>query len=232
MGVRTTALLLTAGLALAGCYQPQPSAPAPARRPTPATNAAHPEEAAVRAVYQRYGAAVRDCDGEAAVACLDQATLDWYEQLRKDALALPRAELAKQDLHRRLSVLRWRLAFDRATLEQQTGRTLLARGIQSGWVGGGRKDPPPLARLVVSGTTASASFLHAPDVPFVFFRKEPDGWKLNLTKTHPLALQQLEAAFKASGEEEETFLRECLKELTHRDVDERIFDGPLESLPK
>jgi hypothetical protein len=195
------------------------SAPAPAS-----------DEKEIRALFDRFWDKVTKRDGEGAVACVDKKTIDWYEGIRKDALTLTKDALQKQDLVRRLWILKFRHDFDRPALAKMSGRDAYARGVALGWLDGPAKAKLRLAYVGSNGNSAHGIFAGAPELPSFFFEKEPDGWKVNETRLLEYAQGRLKDAARASGLEETRFLLNNLASESTRKIDERILDGPLDKL--
>jgi hypothetical protein len=196
----------------------------------PAADAAK-DEKEIRALFERLWEHFARAEGDKAVALMDQATLSWYDQIGKDALTLTRSEFDKQNLQRRLAILQFRIEFDRATLGRNIGRALLARGISNGWLRKAAETKLALGYIGSNGKSAHAMLATAPDVPAFFFEKEADGWKYNEVRQHEYVLIQLKNMQTALNLEESRFLLSKLGDISKKQIDQRILDGPLEKLP-
>jgi len=220
-----------------GCWQKEPEVVA-GRAPSPVAKGggakaihAAADEREIKELFERYWTSLAMKKGEEAAACVDRKTLDWFEQVRQDALKLSREDLQKKDLQRRLIILQYRHEFDRDTLARSTARELYARGIAKGWLEKFAKNKVTLSYVGSNGQSAHAMISTAPDLPAFFFEKDPEGWRVNETRYHDSVRQKLQAAHAASGVNESEFIKNVLIEISGRAADDRIFDGPLDRVP-
>jgi hypothetical protein len=190
---------------------------------------AEADKVAIQALLKNYHDSIRKREGEKAVACLDAETHQWYEDLRRDAVAMARADLEKQNLHRRFTILLFRHEFDAKTLKESTGPQLLGKGISKGWLDA---IAAKTVRLTYVGSNGKEAYAETDTgVPEFFFKKDGESWKLSLTRSHRSVQQNLERLAQMFVGPMQ-FLRRQLEEATERPVDERIWDGPLEKISK
>jgi hypothetical protein len=189
------------------------------------------DEREIKELFERYWTSLATRKGDEAAACVERKTLEWFEQVRQDALKLNKEDLLKKDLQRRLIILQYRHEFDRDTLARSTGRELYARGIAKGWLEKFAKNKVTLSYVGSNGQSAHAMIPTAPDLPAFFFEKDPEGWRVNETRYHDSVRQKLQAAHAASGVNESEFIKNVLTEISGRKAEDRIFDGPLDKVP-
>lgn len=183
----------------------------------------------IQVVFQKYRTALLERDGEAAWAVLDSHTQNFYATVLQDALSLPRRELSRLDRVHRFTVLRLRTDLRRAELQNMTGHDVLVMAVQNGWVSNASLAAMTnLSKVQVTGLYASAFVPESPKVPAFHFIKEGSEWKFSLVKGFGLinaTFRQLQAESRLS---EKDFLIHMLQQVSKYEVDERIWDGPLD----
>ena len=208
-----------------------PVAPAPTTTPAPvaAVDAAPDAGAGVRAAFASYKAAAVGGDGAGAASFVDRTTVAYYDEALRRARRAPEAEVRGLSLVDRLVVLSIRQRIPVAMLRGLDGRRLVASGVREGWIGRQGTEHMELGEVSVKGDVAAAPVLvDGRPSEFAFrFRREPAGWRLDLTSVHPATERALEAAIAQSGVEADRFMETALQQATGRPVDPSIWSPPL-----
>jgi ketosteroid isomerase-like protein len=207
--------VLALAAALAACKQesrpaaPEAgvAAPAPSALPAPAeirgAPASAPDDAAIRRVFASYRAAIERADGARAAALLDRDTVGFYDRMHKAALDMPGDEVRARPLIERLTIVAMRAGRSRAQLTAMTTHEVLAAAIVQG-SGTATVQGVELADIVVDGDRASATPRKGGlALPLRFhFRREPEGWRFDLTQLLAGVDQMLKAQLKGMTEDD------------------------------
>jgi hypothetical protein len=212
-----------------------PAAPAAGPAPTSTPAPAAPVDAApdagvgVRASFASYKAAAVGGDGSGAASFVDRTTVAYYDEALRLARTAPESEVRGLPLVDRLVVLSIRQRIPVAVLRGLDGRRLVASGVAEGWIGRQGPEHMELGEVSVNGDVADAPVLvDGRPSEFAFrFRREPAGWRLDLTSVHPATEQALQAAITQSGLEADRFMEAALQQATGRPVDPSIWSPPL-----
>jgi hypothetical protein len=190
---------------------------------TPAPDANAPTQ-----VFEQYRTALIENDGEAALAIVDSGTIAWYDEVLEEALSLPRDELSELGFTEKFTILRVRHTYRRYEIEDMTGEELFRAMIDRGWSSRSAVEDITVGEEHIEGNSAWISFSPEMTTPAMYFVLEDGEWKLALSQSFPIADEQYAEAREGLEYEEELFLMEMLVSLTEREVDERIFEGPLD----
>ncbi len=164
-------------------------AAAPANADAAAPSPSEPESpdlVAIRACFAAYKAALVSRDGAAAVEQVSTSTLEYYGQMRELALYAKQAELQKRSLTDQYIVLTLRHRVGLPDLQPMTAADVVRLAIEEGWTGDSEVKTLDLGTVTVDGNQARGNLkmLNEPEnSEFAFvFVKEPEGWKLDITK--------------------------------------------------
>jgi hypothetical protein len=187
-------------------------------RATPASNtttlggATNPEAKAVRASFANYKKAILSKDGKTAAGLIDSETLAFYGKLLALAISAPAAEVHKQSAGSRLFILQTRHHVSLSVMKGMDGRTLVAWGINKGWIGANAK------RIDIGDITVAGDHAAGPGkvrdrtVPFNWsLRKEGGVWKLNLLALFPMAEAAMEKVAKRGGMSVDDLIMQAIK---------------------
>ncbi len=182
------------------------------------------ESSAVRRAFDAYTVAMIRRDGKAVAGLVDQASLVYFESLRKRALLLNRPELERQRLMDKLMILTLRHTFSRSKLEAMNGSQTLAKVVHEGGVssslqnlpaGPVRFPRPGYAQLSLQGEPVRYDFaLH----------KEHGVWKFAMAELCQQQNARLEREWEGSQDAKD--LLELVNTNGHK-PDPQILDGPL-----
>jgi len=219
-------------LVLVGCAS-APATPRPTRTPRPSptvTPTLDAEDGDVLQVFEDYRAALLQVDGAAAVDLVDAGTIDWYEDTLGLALSASRSELNRLDALQKFMVLRLRLDLAKADLEALTGRSLFVYAVDHGWILSEEAESMRLGRVEVQEDAGEAwvSIEQAPDMPLFYMVKQDGHWRIALWQSLASTNRYMEQAISGSGLSEDAFMLQALESYSGSQVDERIFEGPLE----
>jgi hypothetical protein len=185
------------------------------------------EEILIQQVFEQYRSALLQGDGEAALAALDLETIDWYEQVIEFALTLDRDDLNRLDFIEKFTVLRLRHEFSRDELEDLTGDELIKIAIENGWISRSSVESLELEDVEVNDLRGIVTITGISE-PLFLFVKEDGQWKFMLWKVTALGNPAFEQLVAESGLSEDEFVIGILEALSSFQVDERIFDGPID----
>jgi hypothetical protein len=147
----------------------------------------------------------------------------------EDALSLPKADLERLDFVHKFIVLRLRLQFRRPELQQLTGQGVFVLAVTNGWISRSEVQSfKSFEKVTVDGRYATAYLPQAPTTPAVFFIQEGREWKIALWKSWELSNAAVQQMRRQSRLPERAFIIDTLKQVSKYEVDERIFDGPLD----
>lgn len=184
----------------------------------------------VSATFQKYRTAVLNKDTEAAWATLDSRTTNFYSEVLQDALTVNRWGLLRLDFTHKFVVLRLRVEFPKQELQNMTAYDVFAVGITNDWLSKSSVEAMNgLQSVKINGNYATASLPEFPTEPGFYFIKEGAEWKLALWKNLELANASLANARMQNRQSEKDFITQMLREVSKNEVDERIWDGPLDS---
>ena len=186
------------------------------------------DEQCVKDVFQAYRKALLDQNGEAAWSYIDSHTANYYGDMLSKSLSLPRDDLDRLELISQFMVLRLRLEFKKSKLESMTNKDVFVIGVQQGWIGKSTVEGIVIDRIEINGHTAIAFMAKAPNVPLFHFIKEADNWKLSLVRNLEMPNLLFVKMLNDSGLSEREFLIDLLSSVSIFQVDEKIFDGPLQ----
>ncbi|MEM8933979.1 MAG: hypothetical protein AAGE94_22500 [Acidobacteriota bacterium] len=195
--------------------------PPAAAAPTPAE-----DEAAVRAAFEEYRAALLSADGARAARAVDRPTIDWYQGTIDKARSIDRGGLDELTIMEKFTVLRLRHEFDRAALDAMTGESLFALAVENEWVNRTSVERVELARITLDGDAASASINTDLETPLFYFSRRRDDWGFALWRTFPVADESLAQLIVDHGITVDQFVVSSLETLTNSPVDLAIYDGP------
>ncbi|HEV7764872.1 MAG TPA: hypothetical protein VGQ76_07730 [Thermoanaerobaculia bacterium] len=181
-------------------------------------------ERAIHTVFAQYKDALLQGDGAKAAGVVSTRTIVFYDGIVTHALKTPRTELNELDFISKFMVLRIRHEFTKSELSEMTGRKLLERGVDRGWIS--KSSVANIDRLVnleVDSSKASAAIPSAPGIAAFHFLKESGEWKLDLAASFALANAAMKQKIAKSGLTEEQFIIRALNLLSSTPVDDRIF---------
>jgi hypothetical protein len=201
----------------------------PAVTPLPRPQGPATDTNAVEKAFLQYRDALLEGDGAKAAELVDARTITHYGEIVSHALKTPRQELSRLDFISKFMVLRTRHEFSKSRIEKMTGRELFIIGVENGWISKSTvSNTKRLTEIKVDLNRASASIPLAPGIPVFHFLNESGQWKLNLLASFEIANFAMKQEVTKSGLTEEQFIIRTLNALSSKEVDERIFSGPLE----
>ncbi len=145
------------------CLQAQAteSVPTPGQPGTPGAESLQ----AIRQVFEAYRTALSEGDSTTAAALVDQATHDYWHELRTLALEADAATLRERSFIERLLVVSLRHEIDAAKISSMELSGLLETAIASGWVAAASVDRLEMGAVTVEGTVASAPAMTGSTAP-------------------------------------------------------------------
>ena len=199
--------------------------PEPTIIPSPTVNQ---QEIAIRQAFDDYREAVLSNDGEKILDMVDFNTILWYRNVLEDALTINRADLSNRDFMPKFTILSLRHQYTTAELETLTAEGLLLTAIEEGQFNEGTLESLEIHEVTIQGVDASLAFTDSPDLSIFFLKKEHDGWKVALWKIIAVSGPTLQQIIATSELSEDEYIVLALEAAFGNEVDEAIFEGPLE----
>lgn len=185
------------------------------------------EEPAIRTCFENYKNAILAADGQAAVAEVNAATLDYYRQILNLSLKASKAETKALGLMDRLMVFTTRHRVPADLLRSMDTNAYFVYAVENGWIGDIAKNM--LGEIEVNGDTATGMHMVGSQKTNIFwqFSKEEGKWKANITAIMPTAEKAFKQIITNAGKNENTFLFEILGQVSGKDVDEKFIWEPV-----
>ena len=186
------------------------------------------DEAAVRATFAAYKAAVLAQQGERAADNVTTGTLREYARYRELALSAPRAALEALPMTERLQVLIIRARVPANDLRAMDGRRVFTHAVDRGWIGREGVERSELGTVQVDGDRAAARLkMGATELPVDFeFEREPGGWRFNLIPLTTMSEDVFKQLARQNGVSENEMVMTLLRGLSEAPLDERLWDPP------
>lgn len=186
------------------------------------------DEAAVRAVFAGYKAAVLARKGDRAADHVTTGTLREYARYRDLALTASRTQLEALPMSERLQVLIIRARVPATALRTMDGRDVFAYAVDRGWIGREGVERSELGTLQVDGDTAAARLkIGRTELPVDFeFEREATGWRFNLIPLTLMSEDVFRQLARQKGVGENEMVMTLLRDLMETPVDDRIWDAP------
>ncbi len=171
--------------------------------------------------FELYREAILAGDGEMAVQYLNQASIDYYDDLLKAALYLKESEFEKRTILDKMMILRLRMNFTAKELKNMNGRELIVYSIQKGWIGKSSVVNIELSEETkIKGDWATIEVLHngqGSDLNFIF-QKENDIWKLDINEIFKITNMTLAYFVQQSDYTEKEFIEMVLESADNKKV--------------
>ncbi len=171
--------------------------------------------------FELYREAILAGDGEMAVQYLNQASIDYYDDLLKAALYLKESEFEKRTILDKMMILRLRMNFTAKELKNMNGRELIVYSIQKGWIGKSSVVNIELSEETkIKGYWATIEVLQngqGSDLNFIF-QKENDIWKLDINEIFKITNMTLAYFVQQSDYTEKEFIEMVLESADNKKV--------------
>ncbi len=171
--------------------------------------------------FELYREAILAGDGEMAVQYLNQASIDYYDDLLKAALYLKESEFEKRTILDKMMILRLRMNFTAKELKNMNGRELIVYSIQKGWIGKSSVVNIELSEETkIKGDWATIEVLQngqGSDLNFIF-QKENDIWKLDINEIFKITNMTLAYFVQQSDYTEKEFIEMVLESADNKKV--------------
>lgn len=119
------------------------------------------DRAQIRAVFDRYKAALVGGDGVAAAAHVDRETLEYFSELKALASSADRAQIDQRPFIDRLLVVSIRHVVESAEIEAMDLADLIERAVDEGWISPATIQQLAMGEIVLDGDQASGEVLTA-----------------------------------------------------------------------
>jgi hypothetical protein len=182
-------------------------------------------EQAIRACFAGYKAAVLEGNGDAALGCVDAATIAYYEKLLGFALRASAEETRKLPLMDRVTVVLLRARIEAGLLRTMDGRKLFVHAVELGMIGKDSVIRNELGEIVVSGGHATGEHVSAgkPSAMHWRFHHENGAWRMDLLSILPKATLAFQQVIRESGMTEDEFILQMVAMLTGREPTDDVW---------
>lgn len=179
---------------------------------------------AIRNCYDSYFAALKEGRGDDAAALVDGRTVAHYERMLDLARHADSSTVAGLDILDQMAVLAMRMENDHQQLMAMDAREAIARSVSEGLMADEGPQGMTLGTVEVTGDEAKAPLkMYGFPTPAKFtFRREQDGWRIDITSLFELSRQGLEQVAKTA--EGGNFVLQMLEESTGKAIPERIWN--------
>lgn len=171
--------------------------------------------------FELYREAILAGDGEMAVQYLNQASIDYYDDLLKAALYLKESEFERRTILDKMMILRLRMNFTAKELKNMNGKELIVYSIQKGWIGKSSVVNIELSEETkIKGDWATIEVLQngqGSDLNFIF-QKENDIWKLDINEIFKITNMTLAYFVQQSDYTEKEFIEMVLESADNKKV--------------
>jgi hypothetical protein len=193
-------------------------------------DAPRPEEAAVRAAFEAYRAALLARDGDAALLHVSEATFEYYGEVQRLALYATADEVRARPLPDQLYVLMLRTRIPTERLRAMTPRELFAHGVVQGWIGEESTRTMQVGRIFVDGGRASAPVLQEgrPSPLNLHFVRQDGAWRWDMLGVIQLMDPLFRQLAEAGGATPEALLLQVVEGVAKRPLPPTVWDPPLQ----
>ena len=176
--------------------------------------------------FEQYRTAILAEDGETAVQYLNQASINYYDDMLKDALYLKESEFEERTILDKLMILRLRMNFTAKELKKMNGRELIVYSIQKGWIGKSSVINIEISEETkIKGDWATIEVMQngqGSGLNFIF-QKENDIWKLDIKEIFKISNMTLAYLIKQSDYTEKEFIEMVLENTDNKKVSKSYY---------
>ena len=176
--------------------------------------------------FEHYRTAILSKDGETAVQYLNQASINYYDDMLKDALYLKESEFEERTILDKLMILRLRMNFSAKELKKMNGRELIVYSIQKGWIGKSSVINIEISEETkIKGDWATIEVMQngqGSGLNFIF-QKENDIWKLDIKEIFKISNMTLAYLIKQSDCTEKEFIEMVLENTDNKKVSKSYY---------
>lgn len=178
---------------------------------------------AIRTCYDNYLAALKEGRGDDAAALVDSRTVAHYERMLDLARNADSSTVAGLDILDQMAVLAMRMENDQQQLMAMDAREAIARSVSEGLMADEGPQGMTLGNVEVNGDEAQAPLkMYGFPTPAKFtFRREQNGWRIDITSLFELSRQGLEQVAKTA--EGGNFVLNMLEETSGKSIPEGIW---------
>jgi hypothetical protein len=192
---------------------------------------AEDEAKAARGAFEAYLDALSRKNGRAAAGAITSDTLEHYEKLRVAALGARAEEVRRLGLMDQVFLLILRAEVEPKELRRWSAPELFAESVQRGWMDPSAVARASLGKVAVRGNLAAAKMTaDGQELPFEWrFEREKGVWKNDLLHVLRFVQAVITQQVKASGKDENQFVREAVEGALGRKVPPTLWDPPASS---
>lgn len=186
----------------------------------------------VRATFAAYKRAILASDGATAAQLLSAGTIDWYAQIKHDALYATKAELDRLPPIAKIQVLAYRVRVAPQQLQDLSPRQLVAYAVDKGWIVKAATQHSELGHITVSDGSAVADLLVAKRASGQYrFVKEDGQWRFDQLPLLRGGEARLDAAAQLRGESTDELVLSLLSRAAGKKVGPEIWTPPFPAGP-
>jgi hypothetical protein len=184
------------------------------------------DQAAVRAAYDDYVAALLEKDGGRAASLVDRNTISYYGGLLELALRGDADTVHSISILDKIVVLTIRHGISVDVAEQMTAETLFVHAVTEGWIGEQSVVNSALGQIVVQGSSATGVHIANGQVtPLKYtFHREDGRWGLDLTAIMAPAEQAFKMIIEQSGRTEDEFVINIIEAVSGEEVPDSVWE--------
>lgn len=155
----------------------------------------------VKETFSKYKTAVLSQKGYDAVTCLNQKTIDYYDDILNEIQFATKEEINNMSGADQMQVIAIRHLFSKEDIFSLTGLTLYASTITDGLMKGDNLKTMGIGQVAIKGKRAKAQMVKdGVKTPIFFdFSKEEGQWKIDVTTTLIMTSKHLDAQANEAG---------------------------------
>ncbi len=170
--------------------------------------------------FEAYRSAILAGKGHEAALLLSRSTHDYYDHVRRLALAAKAEDLQRQPLADQLQVLLYRSRIPRRMLESMSSAGLISHSIEQGWIARDSVAKIELGKVDVRGDEAMVHVVAQgrDRGPAFLYRREPEGWRLDLVPVMRATEKPLRDAAQRENMEVSDFMLAVVERAVEREI--------------
>lgn len=178
------------------------------------------DSSAVRSVFLKYLDALTVRNGDVALSCVDQHTVDYYTHILKLANTADSLTLSREPFLNRLIVLTIRTKVTSTELKRMDGKMLFKFAVNYGLVGNPTREDRIGNVEFSSSTEAKGQFITSGGKGDLYysFRMENGAWKVDLSSLFPQTNKVLVDFANSNSMTEYDLLKELYKSSTMKEL--------------
>lgn len=176
------------------------------------------EEKQVRKAFEKYKTAILSDKGKEAVNSVDTRTINYYNKIINETIALDSIGLDSLGTIDKLTVLTLKHKASKKELLKFDGKGVLEYAIKNGMVGKSSVVGTTIGEVIIEDNFAKGQLVkNGQEAPFYFhFYKEDEVWKIDITSLFSIGTIAIQKMIKDSGTDENVFFVNLLELITNK----------------